>query len=777
MKRSPHLRRVAAWLALLAAPSMDAQSAATRTPAGEEALMLSPFTVRSETDVGYYASNAISATRINVPLIDLPMSINVITSEFMQDIAAFSLDEALEYTAGVQPEGFGNNSFTVRGFTAGRTFRDGFITPGGGNEVPTSLVDRVEVVKGPSALLYGQGTAGGVVNFATKKPLAVRKHTLRFFYGSHDMSRGEFDFTGPVPHAAWGEWKVLYRLAGHYQDGDTHLDYHSIDDLAVNPMLSFVRRGNTRLDLQFTYQRRTDRGHPEAVAALATVPLTDPRFAGIIDVAEIQRRVAPDVFARLRASPGYAQVSETYNPNGPSARIAKKERVLTTTLQHSFTPNLTLRSVGMYWDHRDFNYQRVGSVETAALPGFVTQQGALRWVGTRNSIVQTDLNARFSVGPLKNQVVLGHLWQQVIDKFELYRDTDQRFPINRAPVFPADYLLGNPDSIRNGTAVWNGLTTNNNIAGSDFNFFVQNRLNENERQAVYLLDLVETFEGRLSFLGGMRIENINGSAVESQRGPFFVGEPVLSRRPSTNQHSTNLGQFAAMFKPLPDVSVYAAYSESYQPNGAFPDDPQNGTGYDAGVKFSLLKNRLAGRISYFDIELSNVQRSDLSNPDPTLRNVAVLTKGETSKGWEFDLFYTPTDRIQFVLSWANIDSAVVDNPESPDMVGTPLVETPEREIKVFATYRFRHGLLNGLRIGGGMSARSETRSFPAGERRHILNPAIERFDAFVDYRQRVSASRAMSYRLNLKNLTDERSILHHKWGPGFEWRASVGYEF
>src|SRR5918993_523754 len=92
MKRSPHLCRVGVWLALLAAPSMDAQSTANRNPAADEALVLSPFTVRSESDVGYYASNAISATRINVPLLDLPMSINVITSEFMQDIAAFSLD-------------------------------------------------------------------------------------------------------------------------------------------------------------------------------------------------------------------------------------------------------------------------------------------------------------------------------------------------------------------------------------------------------------------------------------------------------------------------------------------------------------------------------------------------------------------------------------------------------------------------------------------------------------------------------------------------------------
>lgn len=775
MKKSSILSHAAFGFGLLATSPLEAQETTPALPA-DAVLVLSPFTVSSSNDVGYYAANASSATRINKAVIDLPLSLNVVTSEFMTDINAFSLDEALRYTAGVSSEGFSENVFSIRGFTAGATFRDGVGTPGGGFNTPSSLVDRVEVMKGPSALLYGQGTAGGVVNTITKKPTGARKNSVQFFYGSHDTRRGMYDFNGPVPGLKLKDWMILYRLTGQYHRGDTHLFNQRIEEDVVNPMLSFIYRKNTSLTLQYTYQHHINYGHPEAIAALATVPLTDARFAGIIDVAELQRRIPADVFSRLRASPDYADVPTSYNPEPPNAQIRSMNKVLTTTFEHAFTPQVSLRSVGIYWHHTNFNYQRIGSIETAAAPGFITQQGALRWITQRNATIQTDLSVRFGVKSIKNQMVLGHLWQKSMDSFELFRDTDLRFPISRAPVFPDDYFLGDPASIMNGTAIWNGRTTNNNMTGTDFNFFVQNRVGAQERQAAYLIDLVEFLDGRFSLLGGVRVENIEGSSSIKQRGPSFVGAPLLSSVSSTPSRRT-LGQYAAMYKLFSGVSLYGAYAESFQPNGSFPDDPQEGTGSDAGLKFSFLGGRLTGRASYFDISLTNVQRQDLSNPDPASRSIAILTKGEKSRGFEVDLFYAPNRNLKFVFSWANIDSEVVDNPESPDLNGQPLVETPRNQLSLFSTYAVTEGTAKGLRFGGGVNFRGESRSFSSGDRRFLFNPEVVRYDAFVDYQMKVSARHAVIYRLNVKNLTDEIVILHHKWGPGRDWQLSVRYEF
>lgn len=778
MKKTGILRRTALVLGLIVSSSSEAQESTPPSPSGttDEVITLSPFTVRSSNDIGYYAADASSATRINKAVIDLPLSLNVVTSEFMLDINAFSLDEALKYTTGVNSEGFNENTFSIRGFTAGATFRDGVGSPGGGFQTPSSLVDRVEVMKGPSALLYGQGTAGGVVNTITKKPTGAQRNSLRVFYGSHDTWRGMYDFSGPVPGIDLKNWKILYRLTGQYHRGDTHLFNQHIEEDVVNPMLSFIYRKNTSLILQYTYQSHINYGHPEAIAALATVPLTDPRFAGIVDVAELQSRMPADVFARLKASPGYADVTTSYNPEPPWAQFASKNRVFTGTFEHAFTPQISLRSVGIYWHHQDFNYQRVGSIETATNPGFITQQGALRWITQRSATVQTDLSARFGTGSLKNQLVLGHLWQDTMQSFELFRDTDLTFPINRPAVFPADYFLGDPTSIMNGTAVWNGTTTINNMTGTDFNFFVQNQETGQERQAAYLIDLLEFFDGRLSLLGGVRIENIDHSSYVDNRGPSFVGAPRLSGTTSALPRRT-LGQYAAMYKLTPHISAYGAYSESYQPNSSFPNDPQEGTGYDVGLKFSFFNGRLTGRASYFDISLTNVQRQDLSNPDPASRNIAILTKGEKSKGFEADLFYAPSESLKFIFSWANIDSEVVDNPESPDLNGQPLVETPRNQLSLFGTYSLTHGAAKGLRFGAGVNYRGESRSFSTGDRRFLFNPEVTRYDAFVDYRMKFSGRRSIIYRLNVKNLTDDVVILHHKWSPGREWQLSAGYDF
>jgi iron complex outermembrane receptor protein len=314
------------------------------------------------------------------------------------------------------------------------------------------------------------------------------------------------------------------------------------------------------------------------------------------------------------------------------------------------------------------------------------------------------------------------------------------------------------------------------MTGTDFNFFVQNRWSEQQRQAAYLIDMADFLDGRLSVLGGVRFENIAGEGVTKQRGPTYVGAPLLSSVTSEPKRRA-LGQYAAMFKLTPGLSLYGAYSQSYQPNGAFPDDPQEGSGYDLGLKFSFLNGRLTGRASHFNIDLTNVQRQDLSNPDPASRAIAILTKGEKSRGYEFDLFYAPNETIRFIFSYANIDSKVVDNPESPDLNGQPLVETPRHQLSLFGTYHITSGPSKGLRFGTGATYRGESRSFSSGDRRFLFNPDVTRYDAFVDYRVKLTGRNALVYRLNVKNLTDKVVILHHKWGPGREWQLSAGYDF
>ena len=210
------------------------------TAVEESVVTLSEFRVDATKDVGYRATNATSGTRLNTPIKDIPMPINVVTKEFIEDIGAYDFKEALLYEAGITQDfvqtannflfsasgtgqagqGLGDRSsstINIRGYNSRRQLRNGFVTSSVTDNVNVS---RVEVAKGPQSLLYGVAVLGGVVNIIPDYPLSVPRYEAKAAFGSHDFLRLEFDATGPLAKVAGRQ--VNYRLAGAYQtfDGD-----------------------------------------------------------------------------------------------------------------------------------------------------------------------------------------------------------------------------------------------------------------------------------------------------------------------------------------------------------------------------------------------------------------------------------------------------------------------------------------------------------------------------------------------------------------------------
>jgi len=225
-----------------------ATAAAAGAPAAssvrDEPLMLSEFRVDASKDVGYRATNATSGTRLNTAIKDIPMPINVITKEFIEDIGAYDFKEALIYEAGITQDfiqtsnnflfsasGTGqagqglsdpaSTTINIRGYNSRRQLRNGFVTTAVTDNVNVS---RVEVAKGPQSLLYGVAVLGGVVNIIPDYPLNVPRYETKAVVGSNDFLRFELDATGPLVKLAGRQ--INYRLAGAYQryDGDVIRD-------------------------------------------------------------------------------------------------------------------------------------------------------------------------------------------------------------------------------------------------------------------------------------------------------------------------------------------------------------------------------------------------------------------------------------------------------------------------------------------------------------------------------------------------------------------------
>ncbi|HTT57575.1 MAG TPA: TonB-dependent receptor plug domain-containing protein, partial [Opitutaceae bacterium] len=298
-------------LASIPAIRAHAQAAATPPPnaggAEAEVVNLSPFVVSTDKDVGYLATNVISGSRVDTAIKDIPISINVITSEFIRDIAATDLRGSLAYTSGIMlttqndlentggtygspygpggvnnPQGLTVNinqvQLKIRGFVTNNMLRDGFIR---GSSTDAVNIDRIEVVEGPNALLYGTGNFGGVVDYLTKQPLDVPQGMFTLSYGTYDFMRSAVDVTGPVSTAN----HIDYRLSASWEKSDSNIKYQSNSHYFVAPSVSWkpTRSTEVLLDTEFGNSKQNGYGFQalRAASGNSSTPINNDQLEAV----------------------------------------------------------------------------------------------------------------------------------------------------------------------------------------------------------------------------------------------------------------------------------------------------------------------------------------------------------------------------------------------------------------------------------------------------------------------------------------------------------------
>ncbi|MEX0321740.1 MAG: TonB-dependent siderophore receptor [Puniceicoccaceae bacterium] len=278
MKPNKHLK--SAFLALLGAGILlNPVTVAIAQDDDDEAegpiYELSPFEVDTTSDRGYYAANTISGSRINIALQDMPMPIEVVTSEFIEDTGSTDLRETLRYSAGIilssqndsgadlegVPGGVHNGSgatanltdttIKVRGFVTDSTLRKGFRRQHGSDSVN---IDRVEVVRGPAALLYGIGNFGGIVNYLPKRPLTFQQTVTTAMIGSDQRYRATFDTTAPATET------LSYRVTGAIEDNEHWTDVQNSHKWFISPVLVYQPLEKTKITLDLELGSQTTRG-------------------------------------------------------------------------------------------------------------------------------------------------------------------------------------------------------------------------------------------------------------------------------------------------------------------------------------------------------------------------------------------------------------------------------------------------------------------------------------------------------------------------------------
>jgi len=190
---------------------------------------------------GYVAKRSVSATKTDTPIIETPQSISVITADRIRDQGSLTIQDSLRYVSGMRGEAYGFDSrgdfSLVRGVSP-TIFLDGLQQSVGSytnTRTDPFTLERIEVIKGPSSMLYGQSSVGGLLNLVSKRPQAERRNELQLQYGSFDRKQIAFDSTGPLDD----DGTLLYRVVAIGRDSQTQVDHTQDNRLVFMPSLTW----------------------------------------------------------------------------------------------------------------------------------------------------------------------------------------------------------------------------------------------------------------------------------------------------------------------------------------------------------------------------------------------------------------------------------------------------------------------------------------------------------------------------------------------------------
>ncbi|WP_235902922.1 TonB-dependent receptor [Sandarakinorhabdus oryzae] len=324
--------------------------------------------VTGQRDAPYRIGSISSATRTDTPLLDTPQAVTVLSKERLDDQAILSVQEALRFVPGaVGAQGEGNRDQVV---LRGNNSTADFFVDGVRDDAQVYRdfynLDRLEILKGSNAMIFGRGGGGGVINRVTKTPQATRL------------------LAGDVAVDSWGSWRVAgdlneplaaginARLNGVYENAHNHRHFYGLERWAVNPTLAFDLGGRGTLVLGYEHiddRRTTDRGVP----SLGNAPI-----AGYRDT--------------LFGDPALNKTGA----NGDA---------LTLALDYKLADNISLRNRTRYANYDKF-YQNVFA-SGAVVAGSVPMQAYREQFVRDNVFTQTDLLINFSTGALRHELLAG----------------------------------------------------------------------------------------------------------------------------------------------------------------------------------------------------------------------------------------------------------------------------------------------------------------------------------------------------------------------------------
>lgn len=635
------------------------ESSGTMRAGNDEApLTLSVFEVTTARDDGYRATNSIAGTRTSVAIKDLPMSMQVMTEEFISDIGTANLADVMTYASGVNAAGqtsFSGESdrdYNFRGFLTDVVLRNGFR---GRGSADTYNIERVEILKGPGSLLYGQIQPGGFMNYITKKPTARRQFSTKISIGSYERYRAELDANVPLTK----DGRVLFRLMGAVEDSQFIEVYASRYKAIINPAVTvkLAERTKWTVDYEFNRADLNPRG---------TTPQTPPA-------------VNPDGRNNILLN----TIPRSFNFRTAETFSDRRTGTWTSELVHAFDARWSLRQALNYVTTENSSHL-IGSAGLTGARGDQLSRGATHSNGDATYLfAQTDLSGKFEVARLPVQLLLGTDYR---------RDRANNTNYGSLAAFtPRAWNITDP-------ATWNRTTPS---FPSQFSL-TSSAAQDSRDIGAYTILQAELWDKRLRFLGGVRYDDYQNT-----------GTNLVTRRADPKTTLKNwVEQAGLLYRVRGDFSLYVSGSKSFEPiNGLKQNEdgsqslykPRTGESAEIGFKTDFWSGRLSSTVAFFTLTQENQPRliQTRGAGNVVVNSFTEQSGRDRSEGVEVDFVLSPTDSWQVLGSYSNLDTYTVSNREQPAFVGLPLRNVPKHKGSVRTRYKISQGALKGLWFAAG----------------------------------------------------------------------------
>lgn len=624
---------------------------------------------------GYVAKRSATATKTDTPIIEIPQSISVVSAEFIEAIGADRMRDALAYTPGINISPWGAESrfewFHMRGFDAisPGIYLDGMQLRNNNTwsvwRTENYATERIELMRGPSSVLFGQNGPGGMANVVSKRPLETASNEIQAQIGNNARRQLAGDFTGPLDD----DGKLLYRFISVVRDAEMPAAGMPNDHVFLAPSLTWKISDATRLELYAHYLK---------------------------DKTGVYSRGQPHV-GSLIDNPNGKISSKAHFGDGNYDRFEQEQWMLGYRVEHRLDEHWSLRQ-SLRYGQMDVDYR-------AAYPGgFLTVNSAdaadpanyrilSRTVfGSREKASSLNIDnhaeARFSFGNWQHTVLAGLDYQRSrFNQTSFWGDSGTTI----------DAFSG---------AVTGSITEPAPYAD------VGTRLTQS---GFYIQDQAKFGERWVFTLGG-RYDNAKVDADDH-----------LANATSRQSDSKFSGRAGMVYLAPNGLAPYLSYSESFvpsttlNPNTGKPFKPETGQQYELGLRYQPPGSKDRYSVAVFDLTRLNFVSYDSNYVPKQTGEIRV-------RGLEVEALVQPIENLNVVAAWSWTPEANVTKSANPDAIGKQANPVARHQVSLWADYRWPFGIKTGAGLRHIGSTRGQDEAAPAAIPAYILFDAMIGYD-------------------------------------------------